>query len=45
MFSIVWFQTTWERELGSKTDNILLEEKQAKMKIKTFIVAKLCDCV
>ena len=46
MFSIVWFQTTWERELGSKTDNIFtLEGKQAKMKIKTFIVAKLCDCV
>ena len=45
MFDLIWFQTTWERELGSKTDNIFrLERKQVKMEIKTFIVAKLCDC-
>ena len=44
--NIIWFQTTWERELGSKTDNIFtLERKQVKMVIKTFIAAKLCDCV
>ena len=46
MFNIIWFQATWERKLGSKTDNIFaLERKQVKMEIKTFIVAKLCDCV
>ena len=28
----------WERELGSKTDNIFtLERKQVKLEIKTFI--------
>ena len=46
MFNIIWFQTTWERKLGSKTDNISTpESKQVKMEIKTFIVAQLCDCV
>ena len=46
MFNIIWFQTTWERKLGSKTDNIFTpESKQVKMEIKTFIVAQLCDCV
>ena len=40
MFYIIWYQTTWERELGSKTGNIFtLERKQVKMEIKTFIVA------
>ena len=46
MFNLMWLQTTWERELGSKTDNIfILEKKQVKMEIKTFIVAQVCDCV
>ena len=46
MFYIIWYQATWERELGSKTDNIFtLERKQVKMEIKTFTVAQLCDCV
>ena len=46
MVNITWLQTTWERELGSKTDNIFtLERKQVKMETKTFIVAELCHCV
>ena len=46
MVNITGLQTTWERELGSKTDNIFtLERKQVKMEIKTFTVAQLCDCV
>ena len=45
MFNIIWFQTTWERKLGSKTDNIFtLERKQVKLEIKTFVIAQLCDC-
>ena len=44
MFNIIWFQTTWERKLGSKTDNIsILERKQVKLEIKAFVVAQLCD--
>ena len=46
MFNIIWFQTTWERELGCKNGNIFtLERKQLKMEIETFIIAQLCDCV
>ena len=31
MFDLIWFQTMWERELGSETDNIFtLERKQVK---------------
>ena len=45
MFNIIWFQTTGKRGLGSNTDNIFtLERKQVKLKIKTFVVAQLCDC-
>ena len=45
LFNIIWFQTTWESKLGSKTDNIFtLERKHVKLEIKTFIVAQLCDC-
>ena len=37
MFNIMWFQTTWERKLGRKTDNIFtLERKQVKLEIKTL---------
>ena len=28
MFDLIWFQTTWERELGSKTDNIFRLERK-----------------
>ena len=45
MFNIIWFQTTWERKLGSKTDNLFrLERKQVKLEIEAFVIAQLFDC-